>query len=60
MPEKKEEVKVEEKVEVKEAQVVSVATQTEPAIQLSDGNVLDLYQSLAYIINKVDLINSKF
>ena len=39
--------------EVKEAKVVEVTTQTAPAIQLEDGNIVDNLTLLTLIYNKL-------
>jgi CO dehydrogenase/acetyl-CoA synthase beta subunit len=38
----------------KKAEVTNVAVQTGPAIRLPNGNIVDIYGALAYIINKVE------
>ena len=41
------------KIEVKEAKVVEVTTQTAPAVQLEDGNIVDNLTLLTLIYNKL-------
>lgn len=45
-----------EKEKVKGYEVVSVATQTEPAIQTPGGDTLGLYEAVALALNEIAII----